>query len=106
MAIAERDRTAAAQRAESVSEPTVAPETRNPATEGRRALITGITGQDGSYLAEWLLSQGYQVFGLVRRVSSPVIERIAHLQDRLTLIPGDLLDVGSLLDAVELSRPD
>jgi GDPmannose 4,6-dehydratase len=73
--------------------------------ESRRALITGITGQDGSYLAEWLLSQGYQVFGLVRRVSSPVHERIAHLLDRVTLMPGDLLDTGSLLAALDQARP-
>jgi GDPmannose 4,6-dehydratase len=72
---------------------------------GRRALITGITGQDGSHLAEWLLAQGYQVFGLVRRVSSPVRERIAHLEDRLTLIPGDLLDMGSLLAALDRAQP-
>src|SRR5437763_3213319 len=71
----------------------------------RRALITGITGQDGSYLAELLLEQGYEVYGLVRRVSSPVIERIAHLQGRVTLIPGDLLDMGSLLSALEQAQP-
>jgi GDPmannose 4,6-dehydratase len=71
----------------------------------KRSLITGITGQDGSYLAELLLSQGYQVFGLVRRVSSPVYGRIAHLLDRLTLIPGDLMDTGSLLSALDQSRP-
>jgi GDPmannose 4,6-dehydratase len=71
----------------------------------RRALITGITGQDGSYLAELLLEQGYEVHGLVRRVSSPVVERIAHLEGRITLIPGDLLDMGSLLSALEQAQP-
>src|SRR5712691_473713 len=71
----------------------------------QRALITGITGQDGSYLAELLLAKGYEVFGLVRRVSSPVMERIAHLQGQVTLIPGDLLDMGSLLRALDQSRP-
>lgn len=73
--------------------------------QSRRALITGITGQDGSYLAELLIEQGYEVFGLVRRVSTPNTERIAHLADRLTLIPGDLLDMGSLLLALEQARP-
>ena len=57
-----------------------------------RALITGITGQDGSYLAEFLLEQGYEVFGLVRRSSTEKFERIQHIQDRITLLPGDLLD--------------
>jgi GDPmannose 4,6-dehydratase len=71
----------------------------------RRALITGITGQDGSYLAELLLEHGYEVYGLVRRVSTPVVDRIAHLEDRITLSPGDLLDMGSLLSALEQSRP-
>lgn len=73
----------------------------------KRAFITGITGQDGSYLAELLLDQGYQVFGLTRRSStSGAEERIAHLAGRLTLLSGDLLDSQSLLDALEESRPD
>jgi GDPmannose 4,6-dehydratase len=72
----------------------------------RRALITGITGQDGSYLAELLLEQGYEVFGLVRRSSSPRLERIAHLEDRLELLRGDLLDPSSLVAAVAAARPD
>jgi GDPmannose 4,6-dehydratase len=72
----------------------------------RRALITGITGQDGSYLAELLLEQGYEVFGLVRRSSSPRLERIAHLEDRLQLLRGDLLDPSSLVAAVAAARPD
>jgi len=72
----------------------------------RRALITGITGQDGSYLAELLLDKGYHVSGIVRRTSTDQLERIAHLQDRLQLIQGDLLDEASLWAAVEESRPD
>ncbi|HEV8384921.1 MAG TPA: GDP-mannose 4,6-dehydratase, partial [Candidatus Acidoferrales bacterium] len=54
----------------------------------KRALITGVTGQDGSYLAEYLLEQGYKVFGLVRRSSSPNVERVGHLLEKITLIPG------------------
>ena len=72
----------------------------------KRALITGITGQDGSYLAEQLLDKGYEVHGLVRRSSTLNFERIQHIQDRLTLVPGDLLDQNSLLEAVRSSRPD
>jgi len=72
----------------------------------KRALITGITGQDGSYLADLLLDKGYEVFGLVRRSSTLNFERIQHIQDRLRLIPGDLLDQNSLLEAVRTSRPD
>ncbi|MCK6446320.1 MAG: GDP-mannose 4,6-dehydratase [Planctomycetes bacterium] len=71
----------------------------------RRALITGITGQDGSYLAELLLEKGYQVFGLVRRSSSPRLDRIEHLAERIELVRGDLLDPSSLVRALELSRP-
>ena len=70
----------------------------------KRAFITGITGQDGSYLAEWLLEQGYRVFGLVRRSSSPNVDRIRHLLDKITLIPGDLLDDHSLVKALEQSE--
>jgi GDPmannose 4,6-dehydratase len=58
----------------------------------KRALITGVTGQDGSYLAEFLLEQGYDVIGMVRRSSTVTFERIAHIQDRLELVAGDLLD--------------
>lgn len=72
----------------------------------RRALITGITGQDGSYLAEFLLEKGYQVFGLTRRTSTPNYERIKHLIDKIELIPGDLLDQQSLTSAVAQSNPD
>ncbi len=71
-----------------------------------RALITGITGQDGSYLAELLLDQGYDVIGMVRRSSTVTFERIAHIQDRLTLVPGDLLDEASLIEVLRLHRPD
>jgi GDPmannose 4,6-dehydratase len=71
----------------------------------RRALITGITGQDGSYLAEFLLAKGYEVFGLIRRSSTVTFERIAHLQDRIQLIPGDLLDQSSLISALKASQP-
>jgi len=72
----------------------------------KRALITGITGQDGSYLAEFLLEKGYQVYGIVRRASTESFERIEHLRDRLHLVQGDLLDQTSLLEALEESRPD
>jgi len=71
----------------------------------RRALITGITGQDGSYLADLLLDRGYAVHGLVRRPEAPA-ERIAHVRDRLTLHAGDLLDQQSLEDALLASRAD
>jgi GDPmannose 4,6-dehydratase len=71
----------------------------------KRALITGITGQDGSYLAELLLEQGYQVFGMVRRLSTPNSWRIDHLLDRVTLRPADLLDQLSLLRLIEDVRP-
>jgi GDPmannose 4,6-dehydratase len=71
----------------------------------RRALITGVTGQDGSYLAELLLEQGYEVIGVVRRSSTLNFERIAHIQDRLTLVPADLLDEVSLIAALRDHRP-
>jgi GDPmannose 4,6-dehydratase len=72
----------------------------------RRALITGITGQDGSYLSELLLSKGYKVYGLVRRSSTVNLERISHLLPELDLIPGDLLDQNSLISAIKYSNPD
>jgi GDPmannose 4,6-dehydratase len=72
----------------------------------KRALITGITGQDGSYLAELLLDRGYEVHGMVRRASTEKFERIEHIRDRLTLHQGDLLDQRSLVDALRASRPD
>lgn len=72
----------------------------------RKALITGITGQDGSYLAEFLLEKGYQVFGLIRRSSTVNFERIAHLQEDIQLISGDLLDQSSLISALQTTQPD
>jgi GDPmannose 4,6-dehydratase len=71
----------------------------------KRALITGITGQDGSYLAELLLGEGYEVFGLTRRLSADNYWRIAHIRDRVTLIPGDLLDQLSLIRVLEQVKP-
>ncbi|HLU41572.1 MAG TPA: GDP-mannose 4,6-dehydratase [Microthrixaceae bacterium] len=71
----------------------------------KRALITGITGQDGSYLAELLLDEGYEVIGMVRRSSTVTFERIAHLQDRIATVPGDLLDQASLIDLLRTYRP-
>src|SRR4051812_23142685 len=72
----------------------------------KRALITGITGQDGSYLAELLLGEGYEVFGMIRRLSAPNVSRIEHLLDRVTLRPADLLDQLSLLRLIEYVEPD
>ena len=72
----------------------------------KRALITGITGQDGSYLAELLLDKGYEVFGLVRRAATPSTERIAHILDRITLVVGEMTDQTSLLDAMQVSQAD
>jgi GDPmannose 4,6-dehydratase len=75
-------------------------------TNGRRALITGVTGQDGSYLAEFLLEKGYAVFGMVRRASKDNFERLEHLQPRLELRQADLLDQLSLIQLIEDVRPD
>ena len=72
----------------------------------KKALITGLTGQDGSYLAELLLSKGYQVYGLVRRSSSGNISRISHLSGNVQILSGDLLDQCSLMDAIAASQPD
>jgi len=72
----------------------------------RVAFITGITGQDGSYLAELLLEKGYQVYGLVRRTSAPQFERIEHLLDKIILLEGDLTDLTSLEVALETAQPD
>jgi GDPmannose 4,6-dehydratase len=72
----------------------------------RRALITGITGQDGSYLAEYLLGQGYQVWGLVRGQANPRVRRVRELLGEVRLVRGDLLDQGSLIAAVERVQPD
>ena len=71
----------------------------------RRALITGVTGQDGSYLAEFLLERGYEVFGVTRRSSAENVDRIHHLLGRITLLQGDLLDSTSLVRALEDARP-
>jgi len=71
----------------------------------RRALITGVTGQDGSYLAELLLEQGYEVIGMVRRSSTVSFERIAHIQDKITIVGGDLLDQASLITMLSEFRP-
>ncbi|HEY1553404.1 MAG TPA: GDP-mannose 4,6-dehydratase [Kofleriaceae bacterium] len=72
----------------------------------KTALITGITGQDGSYLAELLLVKGYKVYGLTRRSSTTVTDRISHIIDRIELLSGDLLDQSSLIDAISQSKPD
>ncbi len=72
----------------------------------KTALITGITGQDGSYLAEFLLEKGYKVYGMVRRSSTINDERISHIQEQITLVQGDLLDQNSLIEALRTSEPD
>lgn len=72
----------------------------------KRALITGITGQDGSHLAELLLDKGYEVVGMVRRSSTVNFERIAHIQDKITFAPADLLDEGSMINVLREHRPD
>jgi GDPmannose 4,6-dehydratase len=72
----------------------------------KRALITGITGQDGSYLAEWLLEQGYEVHGMVRRSSTEKFDRIEHVRNQVSLHQGDLLDQRSLVDTLRAARPD
>lgn len=72
----------------------------------KKALITGLTGQDGSYLAELLLVKGYQVFGLVRRSSTSNLERITHLSGDIQIVAGDLLDQSSLMDVIAESQPD
>jgi GDPmannose 4,6-dehydratase len=74
--------------------------------EKKRALVTGVTGQDGSYLSELLLDKGYEVYGVVRRLSAPNVWRIQHLLERITLVQADLLDQLSLIKAVESARPD
>ncbi|MCS7286944.1 MAG: GDP-mannose 4,6-dehydratase [Anaerolineae bacterium] len=72
----------------------------------KKALITGITGQDGSYLAEFLLEKGYEVIGMVRRTSTVNFSRISHIQDQITLVSGDLLDQSSLIYILEKYQPD
>jgi GDPmannose 4,6-dehydratase len=71
----------------------------------KTALITGITGQDGSYLAEFLLDQGYRVVGMTRRTSTVSVERVAHLMDRIEIVQGDLLDQNSLAEAIRQAQP-
>jgi len=75
------------------------------AQEARRALITGIAGQDGSLLAELLLSEGYEVFGIVRRATSEAYENLETVRDRIDLVQADLLDELSLVTALEQCRP-
>src|SRR6266702_383982 len=77
-----------------------------PHATSKRALITGVTGQDGSYLADLLLEKGYDVHGMVRRASTEKFERIEHIRHRLTLHQGDLLDQRSLVDTLRASKPD
>ena len=72
----------------------------------KKALITGLTGQDGSYLAELLVDKGYQVYGLVRRSSTSNLMRISHFAKKINIISGDLLDQSSLMDAIAQSQPD
>jgi GDPmannose 4,6-dehydratase len=72
----------------------------------KRALITGVTGQDGSYLAEFLLEKGYHVIGMVRRSSTLNFERIAHIQDKIEIVSGDLLDEASLISVLREHRPE
>ncbi len=72
----------------------------------KTALITGITGQDGSYLAEYLIEQGYKVYGLVRRSSLGNLNRISHILDNVEIVYGDLLDLSSLISAIDKSQPD
>src|SRR5262249_44310682 len=71
----------------------------------KRALITGITGQDGSYLAELLLAKGYSVYGVVRRSSIENLERVAHAADKITFLQADLLDQSSLIGAIQSAHP-
>ena len=71
----------------------------------KKAFITGITGQDGSYLGEFLLAKGYQVFGLTRRTSTSNYDRIRNIVDKITIVPGDLLDQHSLTAAIKEIQP-
>ncbi len=79
---------------------------KNHTQQKKTALITGITGQDGSYMAEFLLNKGYRVFGLERRASQKSRENIAHLMNKITLVSGDLLDEASLVHALRQVKPD
>lgn len=71
-----------------------------------KALITGINGQTGSYLTEWLISQGYEVHGMIRRTSQPLTNNLKHLRNQITLHPGDMTDAGSIQNAIEKVMPD
>ena len=73
---------------------------------GKTALILGITGQDGSYLSEFLLSKGYKVYGIVRRSSLEKHDRISHLKDKIELLQGDLLDQYSLIEAIKKAHAE
>jgi GDPmannose 4,6-dehydratase len=73
---------------------------------GKKALITGVTGQDGSYLADFLLEKGYEVYGMVRRSSTETHERVAHIKDDIHFVQADLLDQASLVTALQESKPD
>jgi len=73
---------------------------------GKKALVTGVTGQDGSYLAEFLLEKGYKVYGMVRRSSTETHERVAHIKDQIHFVQADLLDQASLVTALQESKPD
>lgn len=75
-------------------------------SKSKTALITGVTGQDGSYLAEFLISKGYRVFGMVRRLSTPNLERINHLLDKMEIVDGDLLDLSSIMTIMQKAKPD
>ena len=72
----------------------------------KKALITGITGQDGSYLAEFLLEKGYEVYGMYRRTSTDSLGRIGHLKKQIKLVEGDLTDLGSMIHILKEIRPD
>jgi GDPmannose 4,6-dehydratase len=72
----------------------------------KKALITGVTGQDGSYLAEFLLQKGYKVYGLRRRTSTPNYENVSHIRGEIEWISGDLTDLASLIEAIQISKPD
>jgi GDPmannose 4,6-dehydratase len=72
----------------------------------KKALITGLNGQDGSFLAEFLLTKDYEVHGIIRRTSQPLLENICHLKDKIVLHPGDMTDAGSIQNAIEKVMPD
>lgn len=88
-----------------LAKPSLSSLKRVEAVAKNRALITGITGQDGSYLAEFLLSRGYEVYGMIRRSSTVNFERIAHIQDKISLVTGDLLDEVSMINVLKQTRP-